>query len=130
MALRILLVDDNDRFLESAAQFLALEPRLEVVGRARSGREAIDFVRQVHPDLVLMDLAMPGMHGLEATRRIKAMPEPPAVVVLTLHDTPHDRAAAATTADGFVSKADLGSMLVPTIGRLFGLKPPGNHDDD
>ena len=63
MALRILVMDDNDRFLESAAQFLALEPRLQVVGRARSGPEAIDFVRQVHPDLVLMDLAMkPGDH--------------------------------------------------------------------
>jgi len=68
---RVLVVDDNDGFRESLV-FLLNGEDLEVIGQARSGTEAIEMVRQLSPDVVLMDVRMPGMDGIEATRRLKA----------------------------------------------------------
>jgi NarL family two-component system response regulator LiaR len=117
--LRILLVDDNVQFLDVAARTLAAVPAIEVVGRALSGREALEQVSQLQPDLVLMDVAMPNMNGLEATRHIKARPDAPRVVMLTLHDAPEYRAAAAAVgADDFVSKAEFHARVLPLIHAL------------
>src|SRR5262249_56452557 len=80
---------------------------VEVVGRALDGYQAMEEVARLSPDLVLMDIAMPGLSGLEVTRRLKTWTSGPLVVLLTLYDTPEYRAAAvAVGADGFVSKAD------------------------
>jgi DNA-binding NarL/FixJ family response regulator len=118
--IRILLVDDNPEFLESAARFLSADPQVEIVGRAHSGFDAVDGVRRWQPDLVLMDLVMPGMNGLEATRYIKAQPDAPRVVILTLHDNLEYRAAAeAARADGFIAKSEFGEQLPVVLQRLF-----------
>jgi two-component system invasion response regulator UvrY len=117
---RILLVDDNAQFLESITHFLEGEPDIEIAGRALSARAALAQVVSLRPDLVLMDMAMRGMSGLEATRRIKEKLDPPRVVIMTLHDDPEYRAAAAEVqADGFVAKAELGTQLLPLIQELF-----------
>lgn len=114
--LRILLVDDSLPFLESATRFLSEEACLEIVGRASSGKEALEQVMRLHPDLVLMDLAMPGMNGLEATRQIKLQGDAPYIIVLTLSDSNEYRIAAeAVGADGFVSKSDFSTALLPLI---------------
>lgn len=85
----------------------------------RSGPKALEQVGPLHPHLVLMDLAMEGMNGLEATRRLKAQENPPRVIILTLHDNPEYRAAAEQAhADGFVAKSDLGEKLLPLIHHL------------
>jgi DNA-binding NarL/FixJ family response regulator len=119
-ALRILLVDDSPAFLHAATRALAPDPRIDIVGKASSGHEAIALVPQVQPDVVLMDLAMPGMNGFEATRQIKAQPNPPRVFVLTSHDLAHYRTAAeAAGADYFVNKADFGSELLPLIDDVL-----------
>lgn len=105
--MRILLVDDSPIFLAVIGELLNLEPGMEVVGQARSGLEALDQAALLHPDLVLMDLAMPGMDGLEATRLIKARPNPPRIIILTLDDGAQYRyAAAQSNADGCLSKAE------------------------
>jgi DNA-binding NarL/FixJ family response regulator len=118
--LRVLLVDDNWAFLGSAEHFLCMEPHLQIVGCVASGQDAVEQVRLLAPDLVLMDLAMPGMTGLMAARLIKAMPHPPRVIILTVHDQPEYHAAAeAAGADGFVAKSEFGSELLPLIDRLF-----------
>jgi DNA-binding NarL/FixJ family response regulator len=114
-----LLVDDSPSFLESAVRFLSNDERIDVVGLALSGTQALDCVDQLQPDLVLMDLAMPGISGLDVTRRLKARPNPPWVVILTLHDTLEYRMAAAEAqADGFITKSDFGDKLLPLIEQF------------
>lgn len=116
-----LIVDDSPSFLQSALRFLAMDSRIDVIGVALSGPEALEQVEQLHPDLVLMDLAMPGLNGLEATRLLKAGANPPRVVILTLHDTVEYRAAAEeASADGFMAKSDFGVLLLPLIETLRG----------
>ena len=115
----VLLVDDNPLFLEQTSAWLSRESDIEVVGSATSGAEAVALVERLHPRVVLMDVAMPGMDGLEATRRLKRLPNPPAVVVLTLHGDPvYCAAAAAAGAEGFVCKSDLAAELVPCLRRV------------
>lgn len=122
--IRILLVDDSPEFLESAAGYLAAQPDLRVIGRALSGQAALEQAAARRPDLVLMDIAMPGMNGLEAARQIKTWPAPPRIIILTLHDNPEYRSAAsAVRADGFVAKSDFGVQLLPVIRALFATRP-------
>lgn len=82
---RVLLVDDHDVFRHGLAQLLGDEG-LDVVAQASGGEAGVRLARELAPDVVLMDLAMPGMDGVEATRAIAADTEAPAVVVLTLSD--------------------------------------------
>lgn len=105
--IRILLVDDSPEFLKSASTLLARDNRVIVVGHASSGLEALEMVSKHRPDLVLMDLTMPTMNGLDATRAIRKLPSSPPVIILTLHDN-HEYIAAArdSGAIGFISKAD------------------------
>jgi DNA-binding NarL/FixJ family response regulator len=118
--IRTLLVDDSPEFLDAAGRFLASYPNIELVGSALSGKEAIEQVALLNPDLVLMDLAMPGINGLETTRRIKAEPGAPRVIILTLHDNPEYRAASdSVNADGFIAKSDFGAELMPLIRYIF-----------
>ena len=117
---RILLVDDSPTFLDAAVHALMADPRIEVVGSALSGQEGLELIAQKQPDLVLMDVAMPGMNGMEATRLIKAQPNAPRVVILTSHDLSHYRTAAkAVGADSFISKADFDSQLFPLLETLL-----------
>ena len=120
---RTLLVDDSPEFLGAAARFLATDPEIEIVGYALSARQAIEEVTRLHPDLVLMDVAMPEMNGFVATRQIKERPNPPRVIVLTLYDNDEYRAQAqAAGADGFVAKSEFGTQLLPLIHTLY--QPP------
>jgi DNA-binding NarL/FixJ family response regulator len=117
--IRILIVDDNLRFLETLRRFLA-RPTLQVVGAAITGGEALGEAARTHPDLVLMDIAMPEMSGLEATRLLKAQTDPPRVIILTFHDQPEYAAeAVAAGADRLVTKAEMDTQLLPAIRTLF-----------
>lgn len=123
--MRILLIDDSPEFLEVAARYLSSAQDLEVVGKAQSAREGLRQVLRLQPDLVLMDLAMPDMNGLEATREIKTLPSPPRVIILTLYDNPEYRQAAETArADGFIPKSEFASQLLPLIQTLSILQAP------
>lgn len=125
---RILLVDDSVDFLDIAERLLGREPEFEVVGRARSGQEALEKAPFLRPDLVLMDWVMPGLNGLEATRVLKAQPDAPRVVILTLYDLPEYRAAAAAArADGFVAKAEFSTQLLPLLRTL--LRETGGREE-
>jgi DNA-binding NarL/FixJ family response regulator len=122
LPVRVFMVDDNRRFLKIAAQFLATDPQLEVVGMAFSGHEALEQIALLQPDLVLMDVALPDINGLELTRHLKKQPEALRIIILTSHDDPeYHLAAEQVKADGFVAKADLVEQLRPLIHRLFNL---------
>lgn len=118
-AVRVLLVDDSVSFLHSATRFLSIEPWLIVVAHARSGTEAIDMAEAFQPDVVLMDLAMPGMSGLEATRRIKALPRAPKVVLISTYDSAgHREAAMEAGADGYLGKTEFVGRVLPLLSTL------------
>ena len=80
MSIRVLLVDDHEIMLNGLRSLLGQQQGMEVVGEAKDGRQAVESARQLSPHVVVMDLSMPGMNGIEATRRISA--ELPAVKVL------------------------------------------------
>jgi DNA-binding NarL/FixJ family response regulator len=116
---RVLLVDDHPVFSTIIEAELAPLPQLTVVGYAQSGREALKQVRQLQPDLVLLDITLPDMNGLEVARQVKAQPHPVVVVLISLHDTHAYRLASAGVADGFVAKSTLDTHLLPLIAELF-----------
>jgi DNA-binding NarL/FixJ family response regulator len=84
--IRILLADDQTLVRDGFRSILEHEPDLEVVGEASDGREAVESARRLRPDVVLMDIRMPVMDGLEATRRLLADPDPPRILVVTTFD--------------------------------------------
>ena len=118
--IKILLVDDNHKFLQAAKGFLALEPEFEVIGEACTGHDALKQISHLGPDLVLLDLVLPDINGFEITRQIKLTTPSPKVIILTLHDQPQYRDLAQfVEADGFVSKADFGTDLVPLVNKML-----------
>lgn len=113
---RTLIVDDDASFRRRVREFLASEPDIEVIGEAADGQEAIFKARALGPDLVLMDVRMPGLNGLEATRRLKDEMPQLDVIILTLFDLDEYREAAANSgASGYVIKKSLIEALVPAI---------------
>jgi len=84
--IRILIVDDHGIVRAGIRSLLESQPDFEVAGEAAHGEEAIEKARELHPDLVLMDIALPGMNGIEATRQIKKEFPEINVLVLTMHD--------------------------------------------
>jgi DNA-binding NarL/FixJ family response regulator len=129
--IRTLIVDDNPTFIESVSSFLARRPTIDLLACAHSGSEALERARTERPDLVLVDLVMPSMNGLDLTKALRALPQPPRVVVLTLAEHPayleHARAAGA---EGLLSKYEITSRLMPLIAQLFGEREgPGEVSD-
>ncbi|MCY2988041.1 MAG: response regulator [Planctomycetota bacterium] len=119
-ALRVLLVDASQPFLDAAAHFLAEVPGIDVVGCLLASHETLAASAKLHPDLVLINLAMPEMGGLVVTLHLKALPDPPRVIIVTDYDqAPYRELAAAVQADGFVSKREFATHLVPSIRKLF-----------
>ena len=83
-SIRTLLVDDSPSFLDALTRLLARAPQVTVSATAINGTEALMAVAQSAPDLVLIDVAMPGMSGIEVTRQIKHEPDPPRIIVITI----------------------------------------------
>ncbi len=118
--IRTLLVDDSHEFLEAADRFLGTDPRVEVLDSVLDGAQALEKIETLQPDLVLLDLSMPGVGGLDALKQIHQLEDPPKVIILTLYDTSIYRSEAEKyRADGFLHKNDFGVELLPLIHRLF-----------
>ena len=116
MAIRVLVVDDHDLARHGLMAILSGTPELEIVGEARTGREAIESARRLLPDVVLMDVRMPDMHGLEATRRIKEERPRTAVIIVTNHDDPaYLRTAVDAGAAGYLLKDVSRQQLVSAV---------------
>jgi DNA-binding NarL/FixJ family response regulator len=114
--LRVLLVDDQPLFLELLVLTVELDERLEVVGEAANGLEATRLAQALEPDLVLMDLDMPVLDGIEATHRIRQALPGVSVVIVTGSDAAEDvERARRAGAAGYVTKDRLASDLGPAI---------------
>ena len=122
--IRVLVTDDDPLVRAGLSLMLDGAANLEVVGEAADGREAIDRVRQVRPDVVLMDLRMPGMDGIEATRAIAEDPAGPKVVVLTTFDADdHVVRALSAGAAGFLLKDTPPPQIIEAIGKVVAGEP-------
>jgi DNA-binding NarL/FixJ family response regulator len=123
--MRILLVDDDEGFRATLWRLLTHGERAVQVEEAADGEEALRLVAHRRPDVVVMDLTMPRMNGIEATRRLKAhWPDLP-VVILTVHDDPvYERTARAAGADGFLLKKTAGTSLWPALTALISQSRP------
>src|SRR5688572_29435107 len=118
---QVLVVDDHALFVESLRARFEQDDRFEVVGTAADGRAAVRLARGHEGAVVLMDLSMPGLDGLAATRRLRALETPPRVIALTGHlDRLSREAAEEAGADAFVSKSAAFEELAETILRVSG----------
>jgi DNA-binding NarL/FixJ family response regulator len=121
MQFRLLVVDDDPGFRQTVRVLLAQRKEAVVLGEAGSGEEALRLAGDLHPDVVLMDLAMPRMNGLEATRLLKARWPAMIIVITTVHDDDaYRRTALAAGAEAFLVKKTLGVDLWPTLLRIAG----------
>jgi DNA-binding NarL/FixJ family response regulator len=114
--LRVLVADDEPLFVETVKALLAGDDRVEVVGTASNGQDAVDLANALIPDLTLMDISMPVLDGIEAARRIRLEQPSATVLILTGSSiaTDIDRARQAGVV-GFLTKDRLGTQLVDAI---------------
>ncbi len=126
---RILIADDHELVRDGFRRMLGYEEDLEVVGEARDGREAVELCRRLDPDLVLMDVRMPKMDGLEATRAIKAEQPSVGVLVVTTYDNPdYLLEAIKAGAAGYVLKDAPNRQLTNAIRRSLEGESPLNQE--
>jgi DNA-binding NarL/FixJ family response regulator len=119
---RVLIADDEPLFVEMLEALLGADPRIEIVGAARDGGEAVELATELEPNVTLMDISMPTLDGIEAVRRIRAQQPDACIVMLTgssaASDVDRSRQAGAV---GFLTKDRIGSDLVDTILDVAGL---------
>lgn len=117
--MRVLLVDDNDLFLDTLAGQLARNSDIAMVGRARKSRDGLRLAEELKPDVVIVDLCMPDMDGLELTQRLKSQAQPPRVVILSLYtESEYRERARQVGADAYLAKSAVHADLVPLLCAL------------
>ena len=122
--IRILLADDHDIMRRGLRNLLETHPGWEVCGEAANGREAVKLARELKPDIVVLDLSMPELNGLEATRQIRKELPQTEVLIFTMHDTEQlVREVLAAGARGYVLKSDAGRYLISGIEAVAQHKP-------
>jgi DNA-binding NarL/FixJ family response regulator len=117
--IKLLLVDDQSIVRQGLRRRLLLEPDISVVGEASSGEQALELVQSLDPDIVLMDVEMPGMNGITATAAMHVSSPQSTVVMISIHDDVQTRALAlAAGAAAFVEKRGAVEVLLATIRQL------------
>lgn len=117
--IRVVLVDDQELFREALGTLLGAEPTVEVVGQAADGAAALETALKLRPDVILMDLRMPGMNGVEATQRIcKALPNTRVLVLTTFEEDEEVFAALQAGAAGYLLKASPAAKLIEAISSV------------
>ena len=118
--MRVLIVDDDASFRKRVRELIASEPDMDIVGEAADGQEAIFKAKALVPDLVLMDVRMPQMNGIEAAHKLNSDMPKLKIIILTVFDMPEYReAATACGANGFVIKKSLLEDLMPAIRQAI-----------
>jgi DNA-binding NarL/FixJ family response regulator len=117
MSLRVVLVDDDKRFRAMACRALIADG-VDVVAQAENGENAFDAVAQWRPDVVLLDIRLPGIDGLEVARRLQADEGGPVVILISTLDVAYGRRVAAGLAAGFLPKDELSMAAILEIAHL------------
>ncbi len=118
--IRTLVVDDSIAALRSICCFLKLQPNIDIVGTARDGRQGLASAHGLRPDLVLIDVQMPVMNGIEAAARLRHDLPDTRIIMVTVHDSPEVRQACRESgADGFIAKERLDEELPGLIEHIF-----------
>jgi DNA-binding NarL/FixJ family response regulator len=132
---RILIVDDHEIFRKGLCSLLAERPEFEICGEASNGLEAVERAKQLLPDVILMDISMPQIDGLQATDIIRNEVPDSRVVILSQHDSPHMLSAALKAgASAYVTKSQVSRLLLAAIeavieGRPFTWNGSASHSD-
>jgi len=117
---RIILVDDHPLMRDSIKMHLENQSDIEIVAEASDGEQAVELADKLRPDLIIMDISMPRMNGLDATKKIKEMHPEIAVLVLTVHsDTEHILKILEAGAAGYLTKDILGEKLIHAIRMIM-----------
>jgi two-component system, NarL family, response regulator NreC len=118
--IRVFLADDHQVFREGMRLLLEKVADIEILGEAENGADAIARVSQLMPDIVIMDITMPGLNGLEATRQIKQMHPSVKVLILTMHETDQYLSEMLEVgASGYVVKTTTSSELISAIRAVY-----------
>ena len=130
--IRLLIADDHTIFRAGVRLLLEAEPDIEVVGEALNGEEAAQMAESLHPDLILMDIGMPGTNGLEATRKIKSRFPDIHILVLTMHRTDEYFLRCSKRGSGYMLKAAETNELIGAIrtvarGEVFLVPTMARH---
>jgi DNA-binding NarL/FixJ family response regulator len=124
MSISLLIVDDNDNIRKQIKSFVSTEPDIKVVGEAKDGESAVLLARKLSPDLVLMDITMPKMSGIEAAAEILKNNALIRVTILSIHSDKHFvEAALKAGVLGYVLKTSIKEDLIPAIRAVMANKP-------
>ena len=122
--IRLLVADDHEVIRRGVRSLLGTQPGWEVSGEAATGREAVEKAKQLKPDLVVLDITMPELDGLEATRQILEAVPKTKVLILTMHESEQVMSEVLKAgALGYVLKSDAADNLVPAVKALIHGKP-------
>ncbi len=117
---RILIVDDHSAIREAVRSLLSANSQWEVCGEAENGKVALQKAQELKPDLVIIDVNMPVMDGIEAIRQLRRIAPGVKVVLLTVHDSEQIKSAARKAgADAFIRKDAAGRLLLNEVKRLL-----------
>ena len=118
--IKLLIVDDNKNFRCAVKSFLLSEPEIDLIGEAENGSMAIIRTRELNPDLILMDIRMPKMNGIEAATRIKKEFPETSIILCSFYDKEiSSKEAAGWNADACLSKKSLTKELMPLIKNIY-----------
>jgi DNA-binding NarL/FixJ family response regulator len=120
--LRVLLVDDNESFLESLTRLISSFPSVTIIGKTISGESALGMCERLKPDLIIMDIKMPGISGFEAARLMKNLNYPPRILLISFNNEPEYLFESLSAgADGYMTKSEISTGLFRRISSIFSI---------